>query len=68
MDNLLLWLKVIGITFVMIAGVIAIIFALPFLIVGLVGLMVYLLVKADQRLTKEIQEELTTENREKGFY
>jgi predicted membrane protein len=64
MDNLLLWLKVIGITFVVIAGVIAIIFALPFLIVGLVGLMVHLLVKADQRLTKEMQDELTSENRE----
>jgi Flp pilus assembly protein TadB len=64
MDNLLLWLKVIGITFVVIAGVIAIMFALPFLIVGLVGLMVYLLVKADQRLTKEMQDELTSENRE----
>ncbi len=64
MDNLLLWLKVIGITFVVIAGVVAIIFALPFLIVGLVGLMVYLLVKADQRLTKEMQDELTSENRE----
>jgi uncharacterized membrane-anchored protein len=64
MDSLLLWLKVIGITFVVIAGVIAIIFALPFLIVGLVGLMVHLLVKADQRLTKEMQDELTSENRE----
>ncbi len=64
MDNLLLWLKVIGITFVVMVGVMAIIFALPFLIVGLVGLMVFLLVKADQRLTKEMQDELTSENRE----